>query len=112
MLETDTRASGGVGPHQEFVDLFEACLGDWLAGCSRGASMNARRWNHGAELERLDCGVDFGDVVGDFVRLSLERDDGGTEGVSLDADEAEVHANRLHEAAELAKKRQKGEAHP
>jgi hypothetical protein len=60
-------------------------------------------WNHGEELERIDVGGDFGNLVGPFVRLSVVRDDGGTEWVGLDPDEAETLATRLHEVAQLVR---------
>lgn len=61
--------------------------------------MNIPRWKHGDELERVDCGVDFGDMVGYFVRMSVERDDGGFEWISLTPDEAERLADTLREMA-------------
>lgn len=66
--------------------------------------MTEPKWTHGEELQqRVECGVDFGNVVGFFVRMSVIRDDGKTEWVSLTPDEAEVLANGLRKAAEGAR---------
>ena len=74
--------------------------------------MNKRLWNYGQELERVDCGVDFGNMVGYFVRVSVERDDGGTEWISLKPDEADLLAEKLREAATITRTRQQGRPDP
>jgi hypothetical protein len=61
--------------------------------------VTAPRWRHGEELERIEAGVDYGNVVGYFVRLSVIRDDGGTEWIGLSPDEADLLADRLQETA-------------
>ena len=64
-------------------------------------------WTFGGELEeRVESGADFGNVAGYFVRLSVIRDDGGTEWVSLTPDEAELLANQLREAAAKTRENQ------
>jgi hypothetical protein len=45
--------------------------------------MTMPRWKFGEELERVESNVDYGGLVGFLVRLSVQRDDGGTEWVSL-----------------------------
>jgi hypothetical protein len=67
--------------------------------------MTVPRWKFGEELERVESGVDFGGLVGNFVRLSEQRDDGGTEWVNLTPDEADTLAVPLRDAAELPRKR-------
>ena len=57
--------------------------------------MTVPRWKYGEELERVESNVDFGNLVGFFVRLSVQRDDGGTEWVSLTPDEADNLAGQL-----------------
>jgi hypothetical protein len=70
--------------------------------------MTVPRWKHGEELEeRVECGTDFGTLVGFFVRLSVIRDDGGTEWVSLTPDEADRLAGMLREMAEHTRIQQK-----
>jgi hypothetical protein len=65
--------------------------------------MTVPRWKYGEELERVETGVDYGVLVGFFVRLSVIRDDGGTEWVSLTPAEAELLADKLREAALLSR---------
>jgi hypothetical protein len=67
--------------------------------------MTMPRWKFGEELERVESNVDYGGLVGFFVRLSVQRDDGGTEWVSLTPDEADLLAGQLREAAELTRTR-------
>ena len=79
--------------------------------------MTVPKWTYGEELQqRVECGVDFGNVVGFFVRMSVIRDDGNTEWVSLTPDEAEVLANGLREAAAGARtqqdRRRRGSGNP
>lgn len=69
--------------------------------------MAAPRWKHGEELEqRIETGVDFGVLVGHFVRLSVIRDDGQTEWVGLTPDEADILAKQLHTAATQVRSQQ------
>ena len=68
--------------------------------------MRTPRWKLGEELERVDVGVDYGAMVGYFVRMSVERDDGGFEWVSLNPNEAELLAERLREAASHTRARE------
>jgi hypothetical protein len=67
--------------------------------------MTVPRWKYGEELERVESNVDYGNLVGFFVRLSVQRDDGGTEWVSLTPDEADNLAGQLRKAAELTRTR-------
>jgi hypothetical protein len=67
--------------------------------------MTMPRWKFGEELERVESNVDYGGLVGFLVRLSVQRDDGGTEWVSLTPDEADLLAGQLREAAELTRTR-------
>ena len=63
---------------------------------------------YGEELDkRVECGTDFGSLVGYFVRLSVIRDDGGTEWVGLTPDEADRLAGMLRETAEHTRIQQK-----
>jgi hypothetical protein len=68
--------------------------------------MSTPRWNYGEELRRVECGVDFGGIVGYFVRMSVVRDDGGTEWISLNPDEAGLLAESLRESAALAREQE------
>jgi hypothetical protein len=61
--------------------------------------MSVPTWKHGEELKRVESGVDFGVRVGYFVRLSVIRDDGGTEWVGLTPDEADLLADQLRKSA-------------
>lgn len=75
--------------------------------------MTVPRWKHGEELnERLESGVDYGNIIGYFVRLSVIRDDGGTEWVSLTPDEAESLASQLRERAAQSRERTRLEDRP
>jgi hypothetical protein len=70
--------------------------------------MTVPGWKYGEELEeRVECGTDYGNVVGFFVRMSVTRDDGGTEWVSLTPGEADRLAGMLHESAENTRIQQK-----
>lgn len=71
-----------------------------------GESMSTPRWKYGEELGRVECGVDFGVLVGYFVRMSVVRDDGGTEWISLNPGEAELLAESLREVAALTRERE------
>lgn len=61
--------------------------------------MSLPGWKHGEELERVESGVDFGVLVGYFVRVSVIREDGGTEWVGLTPDEADLLADQLRRSA-------------
>jgi hypothetical protein len=62
-----------------------------------------RKWTHGNELQRVECGVDFGGLVGYFVSMYVERDDGKPEFVGLTPGEADILADRLRKAAAHAR---------
>jgi hypothetical protein len=74
--------------------------------------MSFPKWRHGEELERIECGVDFGVISGYFVRLSVQRDDGGTEWVGLTPDEADYLAGMLRDMAERTRIQRKKLASP
>ena len=76
-----------------------------LLGAYSHKPMTVPRWKYGEELERVESNVDFGNLVGFFVRLSVQRDDGGTEWVSLTPDEADNLAGQLRKAADLTRTR-------
>jgi hypothetical protein len=40
--------------------------------------MSLPKWRHEEELERIECGVDFGVIPGYFVRLSMQSNHGHT----------------------------------
>jgi hypothetical protein len=69
--------------------------------------MSFPKWRHGEELERIECGVDFGVISGYFVRLSVQRDNAEMEWVGLTPDEADSLAAMLRENAELTRIQQK-----
>lgn len=60
-------------------------------------------WEHGEELSRVECGVNYANLRGRFVSISVARDDGGFEWLSLTPDEADTLAKRLREVAQHAR---------
>ena len=69
--------------------------------------MDAKQdWKFGDELQRIECGVDYGNLVGYFVRLSVRRDDGQIEWLSLAPEEAEELSRKLAGLAQKARREQ------